>query len=378
MQNDGSEPWFFKNPVEIQFGVDAIDAVSALIGGSAYTLVTYSDPFFCAFKKKLYDRVGPALCLVNDVKANPDCNTLQEQCARYKTVADEVDIIVAVGGGSVIDTAKVLAAASEGFNNLMNYVRMDQGSEIMSPTPIIAVPTTAGTGSEVTSWATIWDTEAGKKYSLCHSKLYPRTAIVDPVLMLGKSVELTLATGLDALSHAFESIWNKNANPLSARYAVFAARTILYNLPKLLMKPRDLALRSSLAEASLLSGLAFSNTKTAIAHNLSYPITLQYGVTHGIACSFTLPTILRSVCDLKGFPGQALKEIFNSEINTGADILAESLCAMKINLSFRDYGINSSAALEIINKAFLGQRGRNFLGNQEAFISAAQEDGLIK
>ena len=140
---------------------------------------------------------------------------------------------MALGGGSVIDTAKVLAAARGGFPPVLRYLQTGAGAEALSATPIIAVPTTAGTGSEVTSWATVWDTQSGKKYSLSRPNLYPKHAVVDPALMLGKPRQLTISTGLDALSHALESLWNVNVNPISAHHAVVAAREILVVLPQL-------------------------------------------------------------------------------------------------------------------------------------------------
>ncbi|MEK9801323.1 MAG: phosphonoacetaldehyde reductase [Alphaproteobacteria bacterium] len=377
MPDSHSEMWSYRNPVDIRFGVNAIAGMAEQIGNARYALVTYGAPFFRDIAKRLSAEVGPARCVIDDVQPNPDCGALAAQCAQLWSRNGGVDVIVAIGGGSVIDTAQVLAAASDGFDTVMDYIRTGAGADSLSLTPLIAVPTTAGTGSEVTSWATVWDEEAGEKYSLSHSRLYPRVAIVDPSIMLGKSIELTLATGLDALSHALESIWNKNANPVSTRHAVFAARTILRDLPKLLAAPTDLALRTSLAEAALTSGLAFSNTKTAIAHNLSYPVTLRYGVTHGIACSFTLPTILRSVSDIDGFRGEALREIFGADLIAGADMLAERMRDMNVDLRFRDYGADPVAASEIIDAAFLGQRGRNFLGRREDFLLVAQSDGLI-
>ena len=119
----------------------------------------------------------------------------------------------------------------------------------------------------------------GNKYSLAHPKLYPETAVLDPALTVGAPRELTLATGLDALSHALESIWNVNGNPVSASYAVEAAREIIDTLPRLMQRLDDVDLRARQAHASLLAGLAFSNTKTALAHNISYDITLRSG-TH--------------------------------------------------------------------------------------------------
>src|SRR3546814_14575712 len=109
----------------------------------------------------------------------------------------------------------------------------DVCSSDLANTPIIAVPTTAGTGSEVTCWATVWDSGAQRKYSLARPALYPEHAVVDPLLMLGKPHQLTVSTGLDALSHALESLWHISANPISAAFAVSAAREILAVLPPL-------------------------------------------------------------------------------------------------------------------------------------------------
>ena len=106
-------------------------------------------------------------------------------------------------------------------------------------------------------------------------------------------------------------------------------------------------------------------------------MTLHYGVPHGIACSFTLPTVLRSVSDLGGFRGDALAEIFGGDIHRGADNLAAALQRAGVGTRFADYGIDRSAALEIVEAAFVGQRGRNFIGEKQALLSAAQAEGLL-
>ncbi len=226
---------------------------------------------------------------------NPDYRLLAEQTGRFAKLERQPEVIVALGGGSVIDSAKVFAAAGGDFGKITTFLESQKGAEQLSAIPIIAVPTTAGTGSEVTCWGTVWDETNGKKYSLARPNLYPTHAVVDPRLMLGKPQLLTISTGLDALSHALESLWNVNNNPVSANHAVFAARNILDVLPKLVKDLGNIELRGRMAMAALFAGLAFSNTKTAIAHSLSYPITLRHGVQHGIACSFSLPMVLRSV-----------------------------------------------------------------------------------
>lgn len=369
--------WTYRNPVNVEFGVDRFDTLTQLIGGRRYAIVTYPDAPFPTLQTSLADKAGKPLIIIDDIAPNPDYRLLTEQSARFAKVAGKLEVIVALGGGSVIDSAKVFAAANGDFEKVRKFLETKEGADDLSATPIIAVPTTAGTGSEVTSWATVWDEVGDRKFSLARSNLYPETALIDPKLMLGKPHGLTLVTGLDALSHSLESIWNVNANPVSARHAVAAAKSILKHFPRLLQDLGNLQLRTEIAMASLSAGLAFSNTKTAIAHNISYPITLGWGVPHGIACSFTLPTILRSVIGVGGFREDSLKEIFGQDLTRGADTLVSFLEDLKVSTKFSDHGIPQDECSPIINEAFAGERGKNFIGSKERFELAANQQGII-
>lgn len=370
--------WSYNNPVRILFGNDGFASIASLIDGRTYALVTYPDAPFQTLTEYLTEAAGKPLIVVNDIAPNPDCMLLSEQSARFNSVTSRPEVIVALGGGSVIDSAKVFAAAAGDFGKVLRHLETGSGGSGLSAIPIIAVPTTAGTGSEVTSWATVWDEQRGLKFSLVRDNLYPEIAVIDPTLMLGKPYGLTLATGLDALSHSIESIWNINANPVSARHAVAAASTILADLPKLLRDLGNLDLRNRIAEASLNAGLAFSNTKTAIAHNLSYPITLGWGVQHGIACSFALPTVLRSVIGVGGFRETALKQIFGEDLGHGADNLTDFLASLGVGHRFADHSIPDAACIKIIDEAFNGERGKNFIGSKESFLKAATQSGVFK
>ncbi|MGR3290009.1 MAG: iron-containing alcohol dehydrogenase PsrA [Paracoccaceae bacterium] len=369
--------WQYSNPVKIVFGAGQFDALSGIIGARNYALVTYPDAPFQKLTDLLGAAAGAPVLVVNDIAPNPDYKLLGHQCARFAGI-DTPDVIVALGGGSVIDSAKVYAAANGDFQKVRRFLETKEGADDLSAIPIIAVPTTAGTGSEVTSWATVWDEAGSRKFSLARTNLYPVAAIIDPALMLGKPYGLTLATGLDALSHSIESIWNVNANPVSARHAVAAARALLRDLPKLLGDLGNLELRSSIAEASLNAGLAFSNTKTAIAHNISYPVTLGWGVQHGIACSFTLPTILQSVIGTGGFREASLKDIFGSDLEKGADDLTEFLANLGVSDRFADHKVPAESVRAIIDEAFAGERGRNFVGTKESFLKTANQRGVLK
>ena len=185
--------WRYSNPVAIAFGVDAVAELPKVIAGQTYALVTYPDAPFAALAERLRRAAGKPVVTISDVAPNPDTRLLAEQSARFNA-AGEPKAIVALGGGSVIDTAKVLAAGRGGFAPVLRYLQTGAGAEALSATPIIAVPTTAGTGSEVTCWATVWDTQSGKKYSLSRPNLYPKHAVVDPALMVGKPRQLTIST----------------------------------------------------------------------------------------------------------------------------------------------------------------------------------------
>ena len=212
----------------------------------------------------------------------------------------------------------------------------------------------------------------GTGSSAC-SETDPEAAIVDPKLTLSQPDHLTRSTALDALSHALESIWNVHSNPIAVRYAIAAAKRILSDLPPLLRDLGNDDLRASIAEAALCAGMAFSNTKTAIAHNISYPITLHWGVQHGIACSFTLPLILRSLSGLEGFRKSGLEEIFGDDLAKGADDLEGFLNGMGVGTHFADYGIPANRWQAIVESAFAGERGRNFIGTIEHFLAAQDE-----
>jgi len=370
--------WTYNNPVKIRFGNGQFDSLPELIGNRSYALITYPDSAFQILGNKLEEIAGKPALVVSDIAPNPDFKLLEIQCARFNALPSKPEVLVAVGGGSVIDSAKVFAAAGGDFQTVRSFLETKQSVEKLSNTPIIAVPTTAGTGSEVTSWATVWDEERGSKFSLAREELYPEVAVIDPELMLGKPQGLTLATGLDALSHALESIWNVNANPVSARHAVAASKAILKNLPTLLGELGNLELRNNIAEASLYAGLAFSNTKTAIAHNLSYPITLGWGVQHGIACSFTLPIVLQSMIGTGGFREESLKEIFGQDLEKGVKNLTAFLVDLGVGARFCDHGVPASAHIGIVDEAFAGERGRNFIGSKEKFLHAATNLGVFE
>ncbi|WP_322087459.1 iron-containing alcohol dehydrogenase PsrA [Burkholderia sp. BCC1999] len=360
--------WRFHNPVRIRFGVDALADLNDALAGRSYAIVTYPDAVFARLADRVEAQLGPALARIDCVEANPSLPMLRRACGQLAALRDKPGVLVALGGGSVIDSAKVLAAEHGDFDRVLRILSGDAGDgQAARPAlPIVAIPTTAGTGSEVTHWATVWDPHNARKLSLSRPDLYPETVIVDPRLMVGLPMQPTLASGLDALSHALESIWNVHANPVTRGLAVQAARELIDGLGRVSARPDDLGARSDMALGALRAGLAFSNTHTALAHNISYAITLTRGVAHGIACSFCLPAVMQAALGVDDACDAALREIFGDTASAPAQLDA-LLGALGVASHPAAYGIGAHEWARIVDHAFDGARGRNFIGTRARF-----------
>lgn len=224
--------------------------------------------------------------------------------------------------------------------------------------PIISVSTTAGTGSEITPWATIWDMDEKKKYSLHLPDLFSEVALYDPTLTLSVPLDITIQTGLDTLSHALESIWNKNANPITINYAIKSAKLIVDNLVLLCNNLESIEYRDNIMKACMYAGLAFSNTQTAIAHAMSYYITAHKNIDHGIACSFTLPMLIDNIIGKYEFIDDAIVEIFGE---LSSDKLRDILKELNISTEFSDYGISDDELNDLKLSLSNNQRAGNSL-----------------
>lgn len=357
--------WGFNNPVRIRFGVDSLDEIGAQLAGRRYVLVTYPDAPFAALAERIEALAGPALARIDSVEANPSVTMLRRACDQLAALPCAPDVLVALGGGSVMDTAKVLAAEHGEFEAVLAFLAHGNAGTRRA-LPIIAIPTTSGTGSEVTCWATVWDPQNDRKLSLSREDLYPEVVLVDPRLVVGLPLESTVASGLDALSHALESLWNIHANPVTRGFAIDAARDILAALGRVCADPADLDARGRMALGALRAGLAFSNTRTALAHNISYAITLGHGCAHGIACSFCLPAVMQAALGIDPACDAALATIFGD--TAGApERLATFLESLGVATHPAAYGIDQAEWERIVDQAFDGARGRNFIGTRARF-----------
>ena len=198
-----------------------------------------------------------------------------------------------------------------------------------------------------------------KKYSLHLPDLWAEWAICDPRTQVSLPVEVTIQSGLDALSHAIESVWNINSNPISRNYASVASKLIFEFLPALIENPTDLDLRSKIQFAALNAGLAFSNTATSMAHAISYYLTLKNGTPHGIACSVPLPLIMDFIEKNEPEMAQNLHLTFSFDLYNKLLGLLEK-CKVSPNLD--DFSLDKSDFRNIREQVLNNPRAKNFTG----------------
>lgn len=270
------------------------------------------------------------------------------------------DAILAVGGGSAIDYAKGIKAFYNP-NEVMTVEKITkllQKKEILkNQIDIIAVPTTAGTGAEVTKWATIWDDDKKCKYSIDQDALKPDKAYVIPELVAKADKKLTITTGLDSMAHAMESYWSKKSSPLVRALAKESIQLTIEYLEQIVKNPDDIALREKQCVASVLSGLAFSMTRTTACHSISYPLTMKYQIPHGVAVAMTLSQVaMRNREHFK--EAEELFALF--EKCGGIRSYLERVCGETVSLRLQDYQILRQDIPEIVKSSFtLGRMDNN-------------------
>ncbi len=222
----------------------------------------------------------------DQVPADSSMTVVQEGASAYRQGG--CDSFVALGGGSVIDTAKAVnILVSQGGDDLLQFSGADR---IQGPLrPLIVIPTTAGTGSEVTSVAVIANRQKRVKMAFASSHLYPDVAILDPRMTVSLPAKLTAATAMDALTHAVEAFISVQKNPLSDAYAATAVRLIMENLPAVLQDGSRAQGRLALADAACCAGIAFSNAMVGMVHALGHAAGALCRIHHGTAMNIFLP-----------------------------------------------------------------------------------------
>ncbi len=337
----------YQNPVRCHVARGAFARLAEVLAGfkPRRILVVLGGQSFrrSEFYPKFLEMLGPYLHFFSSpVSSNPQFAFLNEELARLKR--ENFDLVLAVGGGSVIDAAKLFALLpAQAITDLDAYV--DKPWKLTAPgRPLIAVPTTAGTGSEVTPFSSL-ETRDKKKFSLTHPALYPAVALVDSDLCLSMPAYVTACTGFDALSQAIESFWSVQACPESQAHSLRGLEAILSGFERVMKNPGDREARFAMSLGSCEAGLGISHAKTTAVHSVSYPMTAHFNVAHGHACALTLAEFVR-------FNAPVLKE-------TGKPLLARFNAPDYEKMATAIEGLMGPAGLErSLSKVGIDEKGR--------------------
>jgi alcohol dehydrogenase class IV len=340
----------FFSPNRILFGIDAVNGVAAEVkqlGGKKVLIVT--DPGLIeaglveAIKASL-DSGGIAFSLYDQVEPEPPARIV-DQCTRY--LKDEnCDLIIGVGGGSSLDVAKGASIMATNEGSILDY----SGADVVTKRglPKILIPTTAGTGSEVTRILVITDEASNIKKAVYSKHVLSDVAIVDPMMTLSMPPKVTADTGIDALVHAIEAYVSANATPFSDILAIEAITLIAENVPMAFAKGENVEARYHMSLAATIAGLAFGSGGLGAVHALSNPLGIEYHLPHGRTNAIMLPHVM--TYNLIGNPtkfawiAEAMGEEVEglSPMEAGAlavEAVKELLNQLNISIRLRDYHI---------------------------------------
>jgi len=283
----------FSCPVKIISGFKALANVPyemKLLGASRAMLVTDQGVAGAGLLKHVEAVFEGSNCEIAAVydKTPPDSSSRVVNEVAKEFQDKNCDCFIALGGGSSIDTTKgANMIVTEGTDDLMKF----QGAERLSKRmkPFIAIPTTAGTGSEVTLAAVIYNEEAKVKMAFTSYLLLPNVAIIDPQMTVTMPPKITAATGMDALTHAIEAYYCLQKNPVSDSFALAAIELIMENLVKCVQDGKDENARLAMANGALLAGISFSNSMVGVVHSLAHACGGVARVPHGVANAILLP-----------------------------------------------------------------------------------------
>ena len=333
-------------PVKIEFGVGKINRLQEIIEKNGFSKgVLICDKLFVnnGFADELVKKTPSLLDIYSDITPNPMLSEVLK--AREVLKKNDADFVVAMGGGSSMDLAKFAAAMFNETGDITDYFYKRKDFET-KPLPLIAIPTTSGTGSEVTSVSVCNDDETGTKSPLAHPNFFAHTTLVDPTLTVSLPPFVTATTGLDAMAHALEAYWCNAHNPVSDGLAIYALNKIFANIELAYKDGKNINARSEMSLGSLIAGLAFAPTRTAEVLACSYPLSMYYHLCHGEACAFTLDSFVlkNSENDKQRMTFLAQSLGFNSpnEMSTRIKEIKKNL-GMKITL--KDVGIEDVKAL---------------------------------
>jgi alcohol dehydrogenase len=350
---DALRPMRYELPTTILYGGGVLDQLPQLLSDmGAVNPMVITDRGLAATPipariSAILRSAGVEHGLFQDVEADPSIELVDSLAAVLRE--RKHDGVIGLGGGSAMDAAKASAAAATANIPVSQLVGVDRVREY--PLPIIAIPTTAGPGSEVTRFAVLSDKSTGTKVSITSMKIMPKFALLEPDLTVGLPAKITAATGLDALSHAIESygsVWN---NPISEGMAIHAISLIGQHLRPATLEPSNIIARAGMLAASCIAELAANATRLGLAHALAVPLGATHGIPHGVAVGIMLPPM----CVFNEVVEPLRYQRIASALNPGSLHLVEALRSLYSEIGMksrlRDFKVEHDSFDRVIDLA---------------------------
>jgi alcohol dehydrogenase class IV len=346
-------------PARIITGMGSLEKLAEVVGGMGKKALIVSDKVVTdlGYLDKVKDILGKAkvtAAVYNEVNQEP---TNEHVEAGLKILKDEgCDFLIAIGGGSAIDAAKAIGMMATNPGSISDYMGQNKAK---NPTlPMIAVPTTAGTGSEVTRNTIITDLNTNVKMLIGSPYLIPDVAIDDPALTMTMPQGVTSSTGLDALTHAIEGYVSKQAQPITDEWALSAIRLIAGNLRQAWANGSNEKARSNMMLGQLMAGMAFSNSSVALVHGMARPIGAFFHVAHGLSNAVLLPHVIRfswigdpvkfaRITEAMGEDVEGLSVLDAAELAADA---VERLCADLNVPTYQEMGLDEKKYFEVASQ----------------------------
>ncbi|MDB6123647.1 MAG: iron-containing alcohol dehydrogenase [Pedosphaera sp.] len=287
-------PFDYQPRTRLIFGTNSVERVGELARGLGRKILLVTDAGIVAAGhaervQRILEAAGMTVTLYGKAKENPTTRDVDECLAVAKSAG--IDLLIGLGGGSSMDTAKGCNFLLTNGGRMQDYWGV--GKAVKAMLPLIAIPTTAGTGSECQSFALIADEATHEKMACGDPKAAARIAILDPALTLSQPQRVAACTGIDAIAHAVETAVTKKRNALSLMYSHEAFKLAVGSFPAVMSEPKNLEARGRMLLGAALVGMAIENSMLGAAHSAANPLTAHFGVVHGQAVGIMLPLVVR-------------------------------------------------------------------------------------
>ena len=359
------KPFMFRVPDRIVFGENTAQRLPEFVKEfNAKRTLAISDATLGRIG--LVDRVlgplksrGQGLVLFDDVEPEPSIQNAERVAAAARS--RQYDLVVGLGGGSVLDMAKIASIAATNPEPVTDFIGVDRIPR--RGLPMILIPTTSGTGSEITMNSVVKSEADSIKTGIVSKHLLADVAIVDPSLTLTMPPKTTASTGLDALSHAVESLMSIDSNPMTESLALEAVKLIFSNLRTAYDNGDDLGARRNMALASVMAAMAFGNAGVCAGHALAYAFAVKYRVPHGVSCAISLPYVmeynatasipaLQAIANTIGSRGRRPERDAFNAVRAARKLIAD----VGIPLSLKELGVKNDAIPKLAEDLLKSER----------------------